>query len=175
MSLVSDRGLGLFELFRVGPIGAGRVLLAKYVAYTSVGAVVSAALLAAINLTLDVPMRGDVGWLAAGIGLLLVASIGFGSVVSLVSQTPTQAVQYALLGLLASLFFCGLFLDIGSFVYPVKAVIWVFPATYGTRVLRDVMLRGADPSASDLIGLVSTSVGFALISWFLLARRLRAR
>lgn len=173
MSLVADRSLGLFELFRVGPVGAGRVLAGKYVAFAAIGSAVSAALVAAVHLGLDVPVRGDIGWLALGLFAMLVASIGLGSIVSLLSTTATQAVQYALLVLLASLFFCGLFLDIDTFVNPVRAVIWLFPATYGTRILRDVMLRGNDPLTVDLIGLAATSVGFALIAWFLLWRRLR--
>lgn len=174
MSLVTDRNLGLFELFRVGPIGPGRLLVGKYIAYTLIGSFVSAALLASIHFGLDVPMRGDLGWLAIGMLLLLIASIGFGSVVSMVSQTTTQAVQYALLVLLAALFFSGLFLDIEAFVYPIKALIWTFPATYGTRILRDVMLRGNEPATWDLAGLAITSVAFLVMSWALLRRRLRA-
>ena len=174
MSLVNDRSIGLFELYRVGPIGSGRVLLSKYVAYTLIGGLISAVLLAGVHFGLDVPLRGDVTMLAVGVGLMLIASIGFGSVVSLLSSSATQAVQFALLALLASLFFTGLFLDLGAFVYPVKAITWALPATYGSRLLRDVMLRGNDPQTIDLIGLGVSSAVFAAIAWLLLWRRLRS-
>lgn len=175
MSFVSDRSLGLFEIFRVGPIGPGRVLVGKYVAFTIIGAVVAAALLAAVHWLLDVPMRGDVGWLAGGLLLLLIASIGFGSTVSLLSGTVTQAVQYSLLALLAGLFFGGFFLDVDSFVYPVRAVIFLFPVTYGTSILREVMLRGNEPEIGDIIGLSVSSVAYLVAAWSLLSLRLRTR
>lgn len=173
MGLVTDRTLGLFEVFRVGPIGAGRVLLGKYLAYTIIGGGVAAALLASVTLLLDVPLRGSILWIALGTLGLILASIGLGLVLSLLAKTDSQAVQYAMLALLAGLFFGGFFLDLDSFRYPVKAVSWFLPVTYGVRLLRDVMLRGADPQTIDLIGLGAFTVVASLIAWALLARRLR--
>ncbi len=173
MSLVSDRARGLFEMFRVGPIGAGRVLLGKFVPYTLVGGVSAAALIALVSLALDVPFRGNVGWVVVGMLALLVSSIGWGTLISLVSKSDTQAVQYALLALLAGLFFGGFFLDLDAFRYPVKAISWTMPVTYGTRILRDVMLRGSDPAVVDFVGLGATTLIFVGLSWFLLARKLR--
>jgi ABC-2 type transport system permease protein len=175
MGLVADRSLGLFEVFRVGPIGAGPVLIGKYVAYLLVGGAVGAALVASVVYGLDVPLRGDVGWVAVGLALLMAASIGFGMVLSLLARTETQAVQYAMLALLAGLFFGGFFLDLDAFRYPVKLLSWALPVTYGVRLLRDVMLRGIEPADGDLIGLGATTVVFGLVAWLLMARRLRVR
>jgi ABC-2 type transport system permease protein len=175
MGLVSDRTLGLFEVFRVGPISAAPILLGKYLAYLLIGGTVAAALVASVTYGLDVPLRGDVGWLAVGIAGLLLAGIGAGMVLSLLARTETQAVQYAMLALLAGLFFGGFFLDLDAFRYPVKIVSWALPVTYGVRLLRDVMLRGIEPTDLDLIGLAATTLAFFLLAWFLLARRLRVR
>ncbi|NND76346.1 MAG: ABC transporter permease [Ilumatobacter sp.] len=173
MSLVSDRARGLFEMFRVGPIGAGRVLLGKFVPFTLIGGMAGAALITAVWLGLDLPFRGDPVWVVAGLLALLIASIGWGTLISMVSRSDTQAVQYALLALLAGLFFGGFFLDLDAFRYPVKAIAWIMPVTYGTRILRDVMLRGNDPALIDFIGLGATAVAVIGLSWVLLARRLR--
>lgn len=175
MGLVADRSLGLFEVFRVGPIGAAPVLLGKYLAYLLIGAAVGAALIASVKYGLDVPVRGDVAWLAAGMVGLVLASIGVGMVLSLLARTETQAVQFAMLALLAGLFFGGFFLDLDALRYPVKALSWALPVTYGVRLMRDVMLRGDAPSDLDLIGLATTTVVFAVWAWWLLARRLRVR
>jgi ABC-type polysaccharide/polyol phosphate export permease len=51
----------------------------------------------------------------------------------------------------------------------------VIPVTYATRLLRDVLLRGIDPSVFDLLGLAVTTVGFAAAAWWLLYRQLRVR
>src|SRR5665811_1035146 len=173
MSLVTDRARGLFEMFRVGPIGPGRVLLGKFVPFTVFSGIVASSLLAAIRFGLGVPFRGDVVWVVVGLFALLVSSIGLGTLISLVSRSDTQAVQYALLVLLAGLFFGGFFLDLDAFRYPVKAIAWTMPVTYGTRILRDVMLRGNDPALIDFVGLGATAVVFIALSWYLLARQLR--
>jgi ABC-2 type transport system permease protein len=173
MGLVTDRSLGLFEVFRVGPIGPGPVLIGKYSAYLLVGGLVGAALVASVHFALDVPLRGDVWWLVIGLLGLLLASIGVGMVLSLVARSESQAVQYAMLALLAGLFFGGFFLDLDAFRYPVKLFSWVLPVTYGVRLLRDVMLRGVDPATTDLLGLGATAVAFSLLARILLARRLR--
>jgi ABC-2 type transport system permease protein len=175
MGLVADRSLGLFEVFRVGPIGAAPILVGKYVAYLLIGGTVAAALVASVTFGLDVPLRGDLGWLAVGIGGLLSAGIGAGLVLSLLARNETQAVQYAMLALLSGLFFGGFFLDLDAFRYPVKIVSWALPVTYGVRLMRDVMLRGVDPATVDLVGLAATSVTFGMVAWILLARRLRVR
>ncbi len=173
MSLVSDRSKGVFELFQAGPIGAGRVLLGKFAAFTLVGAVVSALLIGAMRFGLGVPFRGDPGWVVLGVFGLIVSSIGLGTLISMVSRSDTQAVQYALLALLAGLFFSGFFLDLDAFRYPAKLMSWIMPVTYGTRILRDVMLRGDAAATIDLIGLGVTALVFTAASWLLLARRLR--
>lgn len=173
MGLVTDRTMGLFEVFRVGPIGPLRVLFGKYLAYTVIGSAVAAALLASVTLLLDVPLRGSIVWIVVGTLGLILASIGLGLVLSLLARTDSQAVQYAMLALLAGLFFGGFFLDLDSFRYPVKIVSWLLPITYGVRLLRDVMLRGAEPQLIDLVGLATFTVVAALIAWGLLARRLR--
>ncbi len=175
MGLVKDRSLGLFEVFRVGPIGAGPVLLGKFLAYLLIGAFVGAALVAAVHYGLDVPMRGELVWLVIGMGGLVLASIGAGMVLSLLARSETQAVQYAMLALLAGLFFGGFFLDLDALRYPVKAVSWALPVTYGVRIMRDVMLRGLTPTDLDLIGLAATTVVFALWAWWLMSRRLRVQ
>jgi ABC-2 type transport system permease protein len=175
MSLVTDRTLGLFEVFRVGPIDAPRVIAGKYLSFMLIGAAVAAALVALMVTALGLPMRGDMVWVVVGIGGLLAASIGLGLMLALLARSEVQAVQFAMLALLAALFFGGFFLDLEAFDYPVKLLSWVIPVTYATRLLRDVLLRGIDPSVFDLLGLAVTTIGFAAVAWWLLRRQLRVR
>lgn len=173
MSLVADRSIGLFEVFQVGPIGAGRIIVGKYLAHVLVGATVTAALLVGVVAGLGVPAAGAWWWLAVGMFGLVSASIGLGIVVAMASRSAIQAVQYAMLVLLGGLFFGGFLLELDAFRYPVKALSWLLPVTYGVRLLRDVMLRGAAPRMTDLAGLASLTVLYGLAGWALLARRLR--
>lgn len=173
MSIVADRSIGLFEVFQVGPIGAGRIIVGKYLAHVLLGSAVTAALLAGVVAGLGVPAVGPWWWLAAGMFGLLSASIGLGTVVAMAARSAVQAVQYAMLVLLGGLFFGGFLLELDAFRYPVKALSWALPVTYGVRLLRDVMLRGDAPRATDLAGLAALTVLYGLAGWALLARRLR--
>jgi ABC-2 type transport system permease protein len=175
MSLVTDRTLGLFEVFRVGPIDASRVIAGKYLSFMLIGGAVGAALLAAMVTLLELPMRGDPMWVVIGVAGLLASSIGLGLTLALLARSEVQAVQFAMLALLAALFFGGFFLELEAFRYPVKLLSWLIPVTYATRLLRDVLLRGVDPSGFDLLGLAVTTVGFATVAWWLMYRQLRVR
>jgi ABC-2 type transport system permease protein len=161
MSVVADRRLGVFEVYRVAPLGAAQVVTSKYVAFLLLGGLVGAALLAAVVFGLSVPLIGQVGWVAAAVAGLVAASIGLGLIVSAIARTDSQAVQYAMLVLFAGLFFGGFFLEVDAFVEPVRILSYALPVTYGISILHDVMLRGLDPAAFDLAGLGVLTVAYA--------------
>jgi ABC-2 type transport system permease protein len=172
LSFVRESQLGIVELYRAGPIGATEALLGKYLAYLAVGGAVATALTAAVTSLLGVPMAGSVGGFAVVIALTLVASIGLGLLISLVSASDTQAVQYTLIALLASLFFSAFFLTLDQLAYPAKVVSWLLPATYGISLLRDNMLRGAALDRMELAGLAAYAAVAFLVVLFGARRRL---
>jgi ABC-2 type transport system permease protein len=151
LSFVRERQLGINEVFRVAPVGAIPTVLGKYIAHLFVGSVVGAVLMTGVVLALGVPFAGRVADLAVALALSLVASIGLGLAISLVSGTDAQAVQYTMIVLLASLFFSGFFLSVGQMAGPARAVSAVLPVTYGMEMLRDVMLRGAGVQARTAV------------------------
>jgi ABC-2 type transport system permease protein len=173
LSLVRDRSLGLYEVLRIGPLGAVEILAGKYVAYVLLGSVVGATLTATAVFGLDVPFEGSVAWAAAVVLLVLGGALGLGIVISQLSRTESQAVQFAMLTLLAGMFFGGFTLDLDALEYPVKAIAWLIPVTYGIRMLQDVMLRGVDPSTIDLAGSGALVVGFGVLAVLLFRRQLR--
>jgi ABC-2 type transport system permease protein len=173
LSLVRDRRTGLFELMRVGPLSSIEIIIGKIFAYLLVGAVVGGALVAAAVFGLGVPLVGSVGLLAVFVVGVLLASLALGMVLAIVSRTESQAVQYAMLVLLAGLFFSGFILPIDGLSYPVRVVSWLLPVTYGIRSMQDIMLRGVTPATSVWIGLGALVVGYGLVAVLGLRRRLR--
>ncbi len=173
LSFVRDRALGLFEMLRIGPVTTSESLLGKYGAYSVVGAGVAAALSALVILGLDVPLDGQVSWVVIVLGLVLLASLGIGFLASLLAKSDSQAVQFAMIVLLASLFFGGFFLSLKQLTYPVAVISLLLPVRYGISALQDVMLRGTTPAVSDLLGLGIIAVTGYAASWYLLRRRLR--
>lgn len=173
LSLVRDRRTGLFELMRVGPLSSIEIIVGKIVAYLLVGSLVAAALVSASVFFLGVPMAGSVLWLAAAIVGVLISSMALGMVLAILSGTESQAVQYAMLTLLAGLFFSGFALPIDNLSYPVRYVSWLLPVTYGIDSTQDVMLRGVAPSTSTLIGLGALIVVYGAVATLGLKRQLR--
>jgi ABC-2 type transport system permease protein len=174
LSIVRERRIGTLELFRVSPLSAGETLIGKYISYFLFNGVLAVILSLLVVYALGVPMLGN--WLnyALVLAALIVASLGIGFVISLLSETDSQAVQYSMIVLLTAVFFSGLFLSLEQLWPPVRVVSWIMPATYGVVTLRDIMLRGQAPDLILFVGLILIGIATFLIAWFLL-RRVMAR
>lgn len=173
LSLVRDRRSGLFELLRMGPMSSFEILVGKAVAYLLIGVVVAAALIASAVYILDVPLAGPISWLAVIVVGLILSSLALGLVLSAMSSTESQAVQFAMLVLLAGMFFSGFVLGLDGLDYPVRLISFALPVTYGIRALQTIMLQGEPPGNDDLIGLAVTTAVFGAIAVVALRRKLR--
>jgi ABC-2 type transport system permease protein len=172
LSLIRERSAGTMELFRVSPISAFETLLGKYLSFFLLSAVLAAVLTALVLLLIQVPMLGNWVNYSLIIVALLFTSLGVGFIISLVARTDSQAVQYAMIVLLASVFFSGLFLSLERLWQPVRLVSWLIPATYGTSLLHDVMLRGQIADLPIHVYLVAMGIIMFFIAWLLLRREM---
>ncbi len=173
LSLVRDRRTGLFELMRVGPLSSIEIVTGKILAYVLVGSVVAATLIGGATLTLGVSVAGSIGWLAVIVLGVLLSSLSLGMALAIVSKTESQAVQFAMLALLAGLFFSGFVLPLDTMRYPVKAISWLLPVTYGIDGLQDIMLAGDAPTRASLVGLGALVVVYGALAIVGLTRRLQ--
>lgn len=175
LSIVRERAVGTMELFRVSPLAAGETLIGKYLSYMIFGGVMAAGLTALLIFGLKVPMLGNWWHYVLAVAILLFTSLGFGFLISILSQTDTQAVQLTMIMLLTSVFFSGFLMSLDLIIQPVRAVSWAMPTTYGIILLRDIMLRGIMPNIDLLWGLAGIGVFLFLVSWFLLRRMISTR
>ena len=172
LSLVRERLTGIAEIFRIGPIHASEIVLGKLAANSVLNGVIAGVTVILLVAVLGVPLLGSPAGLAATIALLTIASVGLGLVVSVVSDSERQAVQLALLILLASVFFSGFVLPIEEFSEPVRIAAYALPVTHGIRLVQDVMLRGATDAAWQVVVLGGLGVGLVVLAWRLLRREL---
>jgi ABC-2 type transport system permease protein len=172
LSIVRERRSGIMELFKVAPLTPLEALISKYLSYILFNALVAAVLSALVVWGIGVPMLGS--WInyALVLLILLFTSLGAGFAISLISETEIQAVQYAMLLLLTSIFFSGFFLDLRLLWEPMKAVAWSLPATYGIRMMQDVMLRGYPLPLLVFQGISAIGIVLFLISYFLLRKKM---
>jgi ABC-2 type transport system permease protein len=165
LSLVRERTSGVIELFRIAPVSPGEVLAGKILAFGVVGGVVAAITVTLLVGVFGVPLLGQPGLLVATIALLLLASLGLGLLIAVVSDSERQAVQLSLLVLLASVFFSGFVLSIDEFSEPVRVLAYALPVTHGIRLLQDVMLRGATTEAWQFLALLLIAAVTLTAAW----------
>lgn len=173
MSLVRERQSGVMELFRISPVSSAEVLAGKVLAYGILGFVVAGITAVLLVVGLGVPALAEPGSLALAIGLLLLASLGLGLLIAVISDSERQAVQLSLLVLLASVFFSGFVLAIDEFTPPVRALAYALPVTHGIQLLQDFMLRGSTNDLWQVGALAVIAVVTLVAAWILLRREMR--
>ena len=173
LTIVREQRSGSIELFRISPLSSFETLLGKYLSYLIFGTILGGLITATVILALKVPMLGS--WVNYAIVLLtlLFTALGFGFLISLLAKTEMQAVQYAMLLLLGSVFFSGFFLDLRNLWEPVRVVSYLLPATYAIQLLQDIMLRGNALDPLMFIGLLGIGILMFFIAWNMLYRRLQ--
>jgi len=173
LSIVRDRMSGAMELFRASPIRATEVVAGKVAAFGLLGSGVAALSLALMVIGLHVPMLAPLGWVALVIGLVLLASLALGLLISVISSSERQAVQLSMLLLLASMFFSGFVIRTNEFQPVVQAGSYLLPVTHGIRLLQDLLLRGTITHPWQLLALGLIAAVTLVASWGLECREMR--
>jgi ABC-2 type transport system permease protein len=174
LSIVRETRSGIMELFRVAPIKAFETLVGKYLSYLFFETILAGVITTLAVWLLKIPILGRLQDYALAVVVLLFTSLGVGFLISLISQTDTQAVQYSMLLMLASIFFSGFFLDLRLMKAPITILAWSLPATYGIRMLQDIMLRGASIPLLICLGTAAIGIGLFLIDWILLRKKMES-
>jgi ABC-2 type transport system permease protein len=175
LSIVRETRSGIMELFRVAPISAFETLVGKYISYMFFELILAGVITALAVWLLKIPISGHWQDYALAVVALLFTSLGVGFLISLISQTDTQAVQYSMLLLLASIFFSGFFMDLRMMKEPITILAWSLPATYGIRMLQDIMLRGTSLPLQVFLGIAGIGIALFLIDWMLLRKKMESQ
>ncbi|HEY8468479.1 MAG TPA: ABC transporter permease [Longimicrobiales bacterium] len=143
LAVVRERELGTLDQLVVSPITAGELIVGKTVPAALI-ALVDMALIAGIGtLWFDVPFRGSVLTLLLGSAFFILASLGFGLLISTVSRTQQEAFMGMFLFFLPAIILSG-------FLYPVhtmpaffRALTLLNPLRHFLEFVRAVFLKGA--------------------------------
>ncbi|HEY7563569.1 MAG TPA: ABC transporter permease, partial [Acidimicrobiia bacterium] len=119
----------------------------------------------------DFNPAGSWGWYAVMSGLVLLASLGLGFVLAAAAANESQAVQYAMISLLVSIFFSGFFISLQRLIPPVRTLSYLIPASYGISGLQDIAFRGTAPDPIMVAGAAVLSIALMAVAWVLIHRR----
>lgn len=144
MALTREIERGTMENLLSMPATPLEIMLGKVLPYLLVGAVQVVVVLTASKLIFGVPFIGSLGLLLTGVFVFVAALVILGYLISTVSRTQMQAMQLTVFFFLPSLLLSG-------FMFPYRGMPgWaqvlgeIFPLTHFLRLIRAVMLKGAD-------------------------------
>ena len=158
----------------MSPLSGAEALIGKYLANVVIGLLVGAALTASAVFAFGFQPLGSWWWYGLAVLLVVLASQGLGFVLSALAQTESQAVQYAMITLLVSIFFSGFFISTARLLPSVQAVSYLIPATYGIKALHDIAFWGRLPSIEIILGAVVYSIGLGALALMFMRRRVAA-
>jgi drug efflux transport system permease protein len=167
VSFVRERELGTMEQLAVTPIHRLELLLGKGLMAALIGLVNFFLLILILTLVFQIPLRGDVLLLAA-LGLLfIIAQIGVGMLISLVSTSQQQAVLVVFLLAMIEITFSGLLVPTDNMPAAMQVLAAFSPLQHFTAIVREVFLKAAtlDMLTAHVVPLALLAVGSIGISW----------
>jgi ABC-2 type transport system permease protein len=147
IAMTRETERGNMENLLAMPARPWEVMIGKIVPYVGVGIVQTAIVLVAAYYVFAVPFIGSVGLLAAGVGLFIVANLAVGFTFSTIARTQMQAMQMTFFFFLPSMLLSGFMFPFRGMPGWAQAIGEVFPLTHFLRIVRGVMLKGADWTA----------------------------
>lgn len=144
MALTREIERGTMENLLSMPATALEIMLGKVLPYLGVGAVQVAVVLVAAKLLFGVPFVGGLPLLLAGVFVFVAALVILGYLISTAARTQMQAMQLTFFFFLPSLLLSGFMFPFRGMPGWAQALGEIFPLTHFLRLIRAVMLKGAD-------------------------------
>ncbi|AUJ63973.1 mannose-1-phosphate guanyltransferase [Aestuarium zhoushanense] len=174
MALTREVERGTMENLLSMPANPLEIMLGKVVPYLIVGAVQVVVVLVAAKLVFSVPFVGSLSLVLAGVFVFVLALVILGYLLSTVSRTQMQAMQLTFFFFLPSLLLSGFMFPYRGMPDWAQVIGEIFPLTHFLRLIRAVMLKGADFSAvaGPFFALVLFAFGLAVLALFRFRRTL---
>lgn len=144
MALTREIERGTMENLLAMPVTPSEVMLGKVLPYFAVGAVQVAVVLSVARLVFHVPFLGSLPVLLAGVGLFILSLVILGYLISTVARTQMQAMQLTFFYFLPSLLLSGFMFPFRGMPGWAQVLGEALPLTHFLRLIRAVMLKGAD-------------------------------
>lgn len=144
IALTREIERGTMENLLAMPASPFEIMIGKVLPYLVVGSVQVLVVLSAAKLLFNVPFVGGIGLLLTAVLIFVLALVLLGYFISTVARTQMQALQLTFFFFLPSIMLSG-------FMFPFRGMPqwaqWIgefFPLTHFLRVIRAVMLKGAN-------------------------------
>ncbi|EGR0049807.1 TPA: ABC transporter permease [Vibrio vulnificus] len=170
-AIVRERERGNLELLITTPVRSFELMVAKIVPYIFVGLIQVFIILGLGHVIFGVPINGSVAQILLGTLLFIAASLTLGLVISTIANTQLQAMQMTVFILLPSILLSGFMFPYEGMPVAAQWIAEVLPATHFMRMIRGIVLRGAD--LFDLWRDTLWMIGFTLLGLIIASARFK--
>ncbi len=133
---------GSMEQLFATPVGRLEIVLGKLLPYLAMGVLQFLTVLVAGAFFFGVPLRGDFPLLCACSLLFLVAMLGQGLLISVVTRNQMVATQMAMMStMLPTMMLSGFILPIENMPLPIRMLSNILPARHMVSILRGILLK----------------------------------
>ena len=173
VAIVRERERGNMELLITTPVRSSELMLAKILPYVVIGLIQVTLVLLLGKFLFQVPLRGTLLDVYLVSLLFIVANLALGLVVSTVAHTQFQAMQMTFFILLPSILLSGFVFPFEGMPVPAQWIAEVLPMTHFMRLIRGVVLRGAE--LHELSGEMVILGGFIIVAMTIAVGRFQKR
>jgi ABC-2 type transport system permease protein len=144
IALVRERERGNLELLIITPVTSMQLMLGKVAPYVVIGLLQVSLILGSGVLLFAVPMNGSLVDVYLASLLFVVACLTIGLLISTAAQTQLQSMQMMMFVMLPSILLSGFMFPFSAMPKPAQWLAEVLPMTHFNRLMRGIILRGAE-------------------------------
>jgi ABC-2 type transport system permease protein len=142
IAIVRERERGNMELLIATPLTSGELMIGKVLPYIAIGFIQTSVVLGLGTWLFKVPIHGSVLDVYLTAGLLILANLSMGLLISTRAQSQFQAMQMSFFVFLPSMLLSGFMFPFAGMPQPIQYFAEIIPLTHFLRLIRGVMLRG---------------------------------
>jgi ABC-2 type transport system permease protein len=143
VAIVRERERGNMELLIATPLSPAELMIGKVLPYVAIGFIQTSVILLLGVWLFAVPVRGSVPDVYAAAGLLILANLTLGLLISTRAQSQFQAMQMTFFIFLPSILLSGFMFPFAGMPRIAQWIAELLPLTHFLRLVRGIMLRGA--------------------------------
>jgi ABC-2 type transport system permease protein len=173
VAIVRERERGNMELLITTPVSSSELMIGKVLPYIAIGLVQTTVVLLLGVWIFQVPIRGALVSVYAAALLLIAANLSLGLLISTRAKSQFQAMQMTFFVFLPSILLSGFMFPFAGMPVAAQWIAQVLPLTHFMRLIRGVMLRGAD--LGDLLPSVFALCAFTAVMMTVAILKFRKR